>query len=105
MKFPEEAKLSPEAKDLISKMLCNVDQRLGTKGADEIKVLDEVFFYFGVALNFELLINESTCWPGSFRLIHGSKALNGTNCIKSKLHLFLRSMMSWIPKTLRSLKR
>lgn len=50
LKFPEEAKLSPEAKDLVSKMLCNVDQRLGTKGADEIKVLDEVFFYFGVWL-------------------------------------------------------
>ncbi|KAK9931155.1 hypothetical protein M0R45_018448 [Rubus argutus] len=27
----------PEAKDLIGKLLCNVDQRLGTKGADEIK--------------------------------------------------------------------
>lgn len=39
LKFPEEAKLSPEAKDLISKLLCNVEQRLGTKGADEIKVL------------------------------------------------------------------
>ncbi|KAF5752395.1 serine/threonine-protein kinase 38-like isoform X1 [Tripterygium wilfordii] len=38
LKFPEEAKLSPEAKDLISKLLCNVEQRLGTKGADEIKV-------------------------------------------------------------------
>ncbi|KAK7817349.1 serine/threonine-protein kinase tricorner [Quercus suber] len=37
LKFPEEAKLSPEAKDLISRLLCNVDQRLGTKGADEIK--------------------------------------------------------------------
>ncbi|KAK6929764.1 Protein kinase domain, partial [Dillenia turbinata] len=37
LKFPEEAKLSLEAKDLISKLLCNVDQRLGTKGADEIK--------------------------------------------------------------------
>ncbi|KAL3582276.1 hypothetical protein D5086_016608 [Populus alba] len=37
LKFPEEAKLSSEAKDLISKLLCNVDQRLGTKGADEIK--------------------------------------------------------------------
>ncbi|KAL3578025.1 hypothetical protein D5086_019529 [Populus alba] len=37
LKFPEEAKLSPEAKDLISKLLCNVDQRLGTKGVDEIK--------------------------------------------------------------------
>lgn len=43
LKFPEEAKLSPEAKDLISKLLCNVDQRLGTKGADEIKVLFGVF--------------------------------------------------------------
>ncbi|XXG44003.1 hypothetical protein AAC387_Pa01g3907 [Persea americana] len=37
LKFPEEAKLSAEAKDLISKLLCNVEQRLGTKGADEIK--------------------------------------------------------------------
>ncbi|KAJ7979851.1 Non-specific serine/threonine protein kinase [Quillaja saponaria] len=37
LKFPEEAKISAEAKDLISKLLCNVDQRLGTKGADEIK--------------------------------------------------------------------
>ncbi|GLT76903.1 hypothetical protein SLA2020_485370 [Shorea laevis] len=37
LKFPEEAKLSPEAKDLIKKLLCNVEQRLGTKGADEIK--------------------------------------------------------------------
>lgn len=39
LKFPEEAKLSPEAKDLICKLLCNVEQRLGTRGADEIKVL------------------------------------------------------------------
>ncbi|GAV70776.1 Pkinase domain-containing protein/Pkinase_C domain-containing protein [Cephalotus follicularis] len=38
LKFPDEAKLSPEAKDLISKLLCNVSQRLGSKGADEIKV-------------------------------------------------------------------
>ncbi|KAI4349378.1 hypothetical protein L6164_009970 [Bauhinia variegata] len=37
LKFPEEARLSPEAKDLISKLLCNVSQRLGSKGADEIK--------------------------------------------------------------------
>ncbi|KAJ1698335.1 hypothetical protein LUZ63_006847 [Rhynchospora breviuscula] len=37
LKFPEEAKLSPEAKDLICKLLCNVEQRLGTRGAHEIK--------------------------------------------------------------------
>uniref|UniRef100_I1JB62 non-specific serine/threonine protein kinase n=1 Tax=Glycine max TaxID=3847 RepID=I1JB62_SOYBN len=37
LKFPEEAKLSAEAKDLICRLLCNVEQRLGTKGADEIK--------------------------------------------------------------------
>ncbi|PNY08494.1 serine/threonine-protein kinase CBK1-like protein [Trifolium pratense] len=37
LKFPEEAKLSVEAKDLISRLLCNVEQRIGTKGADEIK--------------------------------------------------------------------
>ncbi|XP_073009587.1 uncharacterized protein [Typha latifolia] len=37
LRFPEEAKLSADAKDLICKLLCNVDQRLGTKGAHEIK--------------------------------------------------------------------
>ncbi|KAK9267981.1 hypothetical protein L1049_010418 [Liquidambar formosana] len=37
LKFPEEAKLSADAKDLICKLLCNVEQRLGTKGAHEIK--------------------------------------------------------------------
>ena len=39
LKFPEEARLTADAKDLISKLLCNVDQRLGTKGAEEIKVV------------------------------------------------------------------
>ena len=39
LKFPEEARLTMDAKDLISKLLCNVDQRLGTKGAEEIKVV------------------------------------------------------------------
>ncbi|KAL3828061.1 hypothetical protein ACJIZ3_016863 [Penstemon smallii] len=37
LKFPEEAKISVEAKDLISKLLCNVNQRLGSEGADGIK--------------------------------------------------------------------
>ncbi|XP_010540639.1 PREDICTED: serine/threonine-protein kinase 38-like [Tarenaya hassleriana] len=37
LKFPQEAKLSVEAKDLIRRLLCNVEQRLGTKGVHEIK--------------------------------------------------------------------
>ncbi|GJZ62884.1 serine/threonine-protein kinase tricorner-like protein isoform X1 [Tanacetum coccineum] len=35
--FLNEARLLLKAKDLISKLLCNVNQRLGSKGADEIK--------------------------------------------------------------------
>ncbi|KAJ8534652.1 hypothetical protein K7X08_016380 [Anisodus acutangulus] len=38
LKFPEEANLSSQEEDLISKLLCNVTQRLGSNGADEIKV-------------------------------------------------------------------
>ncbi|XP_019178378.1 PREDICTED: serine/threonine-protein kinase tricorner-like [Ipomoea nil] len=37
LKFPEEAKLSPEAKDIISRLLCDVTKRLGSNGANEIK--------------------------------------------------------------------
>ncbi|CAH9126602.1 unnamed protein product [Cuscuta epithymum] len=37
LKFPEDAKLSPEAKDLICRLVCDVDHRLGTGGASQIK--------------------------------------------------------------------
>ncbi|XP_072985724.1 uncharacterized protein [Typha latifolia] len=37
LKFPEEARLSPEAKNLICRLLCDVDHRLGSGGADQIK--------------------------------------------------------------------
>ncbi|XP_024389748.1 uncharacterized protein [Physcomitrium patens] len=37
LKFPDEAKLTPEAKDLISRLLCDVENRLGTRGVPEIK--------------------------------------------------------------------
>ncbi|GMN53070.1 hypothetical protein TIFTF001_022209 [Ficus carica] len=37
LKFPEEARLSPDAKDLICRLLCDVEHRLGTAGAYQIK--------------------------------------------------------------------
>lgn len=38
LKFPEEPKVSKEARDLICHLLCDVESRLGTGGVDEIKV-------------------------------------------------------------------
>ncbi|XP_043709802.1 serine/threonine-protein kinase tricornered-like isoform X2 [Telopea speciosissima] len=37
LKFPEEPKISEEARDLICRLLCDVDSRLGTRGVEEIK--------------------------------------------------------------------
>ncbi|XP_040997351.1 serine/threonine-protein kinase tricornered isoform X2 [Juglans microcarpa x Juglans regia] len=37
LKFPEDAKLTFEAKDLICRLLCDVEHRLGTGGAHQIK--------------------------------------------------------------------
>lgn len=37
LKFPEDSRLSPEAKDLICRLLCDVEHRLGTGGAHQIK--------------------------------------------------------------------
>ncbi len=38
LRFPEDARLSPEAKDLVQRLLCDVGERLGTHGgASEIK--------------------------------------------------------------------
>ncbi|KAK9269915.1 hypothetical protein L1049_025488 [Liquidambar formosana] len=37
LKFPEEPKISDEARDLICHFLCNVETRLGTRGVEEIK--------------------------------------------------------------------
>jgi len=37
LRFPEDCQLSLEAKDLIYRLLCDVDHRLGTRGAPEIK--------------------------------------------------------------------
>ena len=38
MKFPEEPRISDEAKDLICHLLCDVETRLGTRGVEELKV-------------------------------------------------------------------
>ncbi|GFP91385.1 serine/threonine-protein kinase cbk1 [Phtheirospermum japonicum] len=37
LRFPEDTKLSPESKDLICRLLCDVEHRLGTEGAAQIK--------------------------------------------------------------------
>ncbi|XP_065849282.1 uncharacterized protein [Euphorbia lathyris] len=37
LNFPEEARMTPEARHLISRLLCDVEHRLGTLGADQIK--------------------------------------------------------------------
>ena len=42
LKFPDEARLSPEAKDMICRLLCDVDHRLGGRGGDDIKVSETV---------------------------------------------------------------
>ena len=99
LKFPEEARLSPEAKDLINKLLCNVDQRLGMKGAHEIKVkiVQINCFHF----SFEFIIIHDP----SYRLIHGLEVLNGKSYIKWKQLSYLKLLMSWTHKTSRILRR
>ncbi|KAM7280524.1 hypothetical protein ACFE04_007658 [Oxalis oulophora] len=37
LKFPDEPKISDEAKNLICNLLCDVESRLGTRGVDELK--------------------------------------------------------------------
>ena len=37
LQFPDECDISPEARDLILRLICDHKNRLGTNGADEIK--------------------------------------------------------------------
>ncbi|XP_022754680.1 serine/threonine-protein kinase tricorner-like isoform X3 [Durio zibethinus] len=39
LRFPEDSRLSHEARDLICRLLCDVEHRLGTGGAHQIKML------------------------------------------------------------------
>lgn len=103
LRFPEDTQLTLEAKDLVYRLLCDVDHRLGTRGAQEIKVrcsfsfnyyniaamLCQPLFFFPVILN----INVYT------RLILGSMVWSGINCMKWRQHLNLKLTGSWIPKT------
>lgn len=61
LKFPEEVRLSPEAKDLISRLLCDVEHRLGTGGSDQIKVLF-YFLFFTINYTFQIQPFSLTYW-------------------------------------------
>lgn len=45
LRFPEDPHLTLEAKDLIYRLMCDVDHRLGTQGANEIKVRCSSYYY------------------------------------------------------------
>lgn len=97
LKFPDEARLTPEAKDLICRLLCDVEHRLGTGGADQIKVCSIIFktFHSNTVLTCKKKFN------GTFtRLIPGSKMWYGTNSMKWRQHLSQRSMGNLIHKIL-----
>lgn len=37
LNIPEESNLSPEARDILKRLLCDADDRLGANGVEEIK--------------------------------------------------------------------
>ena len=55
LKFPQELKLSREAKHLMCRLLCDVDHRLGTGSIDEIKVWNYCAYSFNL-LNPEAIL-------------------------------------------------
>lgn len=104
LRFPEEVKISPEAKDLISRLLCNVEQRIGTKGAHEIKVFLHCYIIIlCFHLPMKLKMNIGNVF--NYRHIPGLKVYNGTNYIRWRLPSYPKLMMNWIRRTLRSLMR
>jgi len=112
LKFPEEARLTTDAKDLISKLLCNVDQRLGTKGAEEIKVVMCLLsmltcpqkIIFAKQYLILRIVAQRICMC-NLRSTPGLANYNGINYMKWKLRTCLKSQMSWTRRTLRNLKR
>lgn len=60
LKFPEEPKVSDEARDLICHLLCNVETRLGTRGVEELKVtaFQEKALFFISIRKLEKIISQ-----------------------------------------------
>jgi hypothetical protein len=97
LKFPDSPRLSVEAKDLICRLLCDVDHRIGSSGADQIKVsicyneivLLNVFTSNGMILYIYSYV--SLIFLLSFlRPILGLKELSGISFMKWRRHLNLK---------------
>jgi hypothetical protein len=89
LKFPEDAKLSNEARDLICRLLCDVDHRIGSAGADQIKVAPVT----GKTIELIVLVLFTVFLAKmlfTIRHILGSKELHGINFMKWKQHLSLK---------------
>ncbi|GMP44242.1 hypothetical protein CsSME_00013270 [Camellia sinensis var. sinensis] len=104
LKFPEEPKISDEAKDLICHLLCDVETRLGTNGVEEIKAHPLVQWLRLGPITLRLLVQVlgpplcALCQ----RHIHGLNAFNGTCYMKWKQPTNLLSVETWTLRILRS---
>ena len=93
LKFPEDPKLTAEAKDLIYRLLCDVEHRLGTGGVGQIKVrvldLREIYLFPSTGCYYQGSL-QLFC----IRLILGSRMLYGINSTRWRLHVNQKSMGS-----------
>lgn len=71
---------------MISRLLCDVENRLGTKGADELKVC-HCLHCKAVTYYFSDFMCPYVFSLSLLRLIHGLKMLCGTNYMKWRQHL------------------
>ncbi|GMP44269.1 hypothetical protein CsSME_00013280 [Camellia sinensis var. sinensis] len=97
LKFPEEPKISDEAKDLICHLLCDVETRLGTNGVEEIKAhLLVQWLRFGlITLRLLVQVLGPPLCTLCQRHIHGLNAFNGTCYMKWKQPTNLLSVETW----------
>lgn len=73
LNFPEQARLTPEAKDLICRLLCDVEHRLGTKGADQIKVFFFIFNFYSLCPPKNVFLNTFLFCPNWLTDFYKSK--------------------------------